>query len=383
MTKASIATTEAKRNKISENIASLKTAVKAAKEEFPDESLWDTYNPFDSAEEAEKEWGNIGKQTNQLDKQLIDAKGKVTHLQNAITKILNDDTYREVTPVLRSRLLDMQENYYQNVAENINDLTNRIEALKHSLDRAEKGRTELVGFFKSLVESPIRQLKGLNTASKCPPNSGIWKAWSGHPFIEVKINPKVLKTDYLQQMLEEYLHHLVNNKKGITENPILLIQHGVHKVLQNNISIHIFKPSDTPTLERTSIVDVGKFSGGEKLTATIMIYCGIVRLIGFQYSQNRNPSNILLLDNPLGKCNYIPFVQMQREMAKLTNIQLIYATGIQEKESLGEFPRIVTLQNQHKNQKTGDRYVKELEPADIETVDAQFQEPVETENEST
>jgi hypothetical protein len=91
----------------------------------------------------------------------------------------------------------------------------------------------------------------------------------------------------------------------------------------------------------------------------------------------------LLLDNPLGKCNYIPFVQMQREMAKLTNIQLIYATGIQEKESLGEFPRIVTLQNQHRDHKTGDRYVKELEPADIETVDAQFQEPVETENEST
>jgi len=381
--KASIVTTKAKQNKISQSLALLKTAVKAAKEEFPDESLCETYNPFDSAEEAEKKWGNIGKLTNQLDKQLSNAKGKVNSLQNAITKILNDDEYREVAPVLRSRLLDMQESYYQNVAENINALTNRIEALNHSLERAEKGRTELVGFFRSLVESPIRQLKGLNTASKCPPNSGIWKAWSGHPFIDVKINPKVLKVDYLQQTLEEYLQHLVNNTKGITENPVLLIQQGVYKVLHNNISIHIFKPSDTPTLERTSIVDVGKFSGGEKLTTAIMIYCGIVRLIGFQYSENQNPSNFPLLDNPLGKCNYIPFVQMQREMAKLTNIQLIYATGIQEKESLGEFPRIVTLQNQHRDQKTGDRYVKELQPPDIETVEAQFKEPLDSENETS
>jgi DNA repair exonuclease SbcCD ATPase subunit len=373
---ASIDTTKAKLNKISQSIALLKTAVKAAKEEFPDESLWETYNPFDSAEEAEKEWGNIGKLTKKLDKQLSVAKGKVDGLQNAITKILNDDIYRDVTPVLRSRFLEMQESFYQNVADNINALTNRIEALNHSLERAEKGRTELVGFFRGLVESAIRQLKGLNTASKCPPNSGIWKAWSGHPFIDVKINPKVLKLDYLQQTLEEYLHHLVNNKKGITENPVLLIQQGVHQVLHNNISIHIFKPSDTPTLERTSVVDVGKFSGGEKLTAAIMIYCGIVRLIGFQYNKNPNPSNILLLDNPLGKCNYIPFVQMQREMAKLTNIQLIYATGIHEKESLGEFPRIVTLQNQHRDQKTGDRYVKELQLPDIEIVEAQFKEQV-------
>jgi len=180
------------------------------------------------------------------------------------------------------------------VGERINELANRIEALNDSLERADKGRTELVGFFRGLVESAIRQLKGLNTASKCPPNSGIWKAWSSHPFIDVKINPKVLKVDYLQQTLEEYLHHLVNNKKGITENPVLLIQQGVHKVLHNNISIQIFKPSDTPTLERTSVVDVGRFSGGEKLTTAIMIYCGIVRLIGFQYSENRNPSNFLL-----------------------------------------------------------------------------------------
>jgi DNA repair exonuclease SbcCD ATPase subunit len=383
--KALIATTEAKLNKISQNIALLNTAVKAAKEEFPDESLWGTYNPFDSAKDAEKEWGNIGKLTKKLDQQLSDAKGKVNRLQSAITNILNDDIYREVTPVLRSRLLDMLESFYHNVAENINDLTNRLEALNHSLERAEKGRTELVGFFRNLVESPIRQLKGLSAASKCPPNSGIWKAWSGYPFIEVKINPKALKAEYLQQTLEEYLNHLIKSTAGITENPVLLIRHGVHKVLQNNISIHIFKPSDTPTLERTSIVDVSKFSGGEKLTTAIMIYCGIVRLIGFQYSENQNPSNFLLLDNPLGKCNYIPFVQMQREMAKLTNIQLIYATGIQEKESLGEFPRIVTLQNQHKDQKTGDRYVKELQLPDIEIVEAQFKEPVEleTENEST
>ncbi|RKZ81736.1 MAG: hypothetical protein DRR19_21755, partial [Candidatus Parabeggiatoa sp. nov. 1] len=304
---ASIVTTKAKQNQISQSLALLKTTVKAAKEEFPDESLCETYNPFDSAEDAEKEWGNIGKLTKKLDKQLSDAKGKVNSLHNAITKILNDDTYRDVTPVLRSRLLDMQENYYHNVAENINALTNRIEALNHSLERAEKGRTELVGFFRSLVESPIRQLKGLNTASKCPPNSGIWKAWSGYPFIEIKINPKALKVEYLQQTLEEYLNHLVKSTAGITENPVLLIRHGVHKVLQNNISIHIFKPSDTPTLERTSIVEVGKFSGGEKLTTAIMIYCGIVRLIGFQYSENQNPSNFLLLDNPLGKCNYIPF----------------------------------------------------------------------------
>ncbi|MEN8214910.1 MAG: hypothetical protein ABFS56_00725 [Pseudomonadota bacterium] len=376
---ASIATTKAKLEKISQSLALLKTAVKAAKDEFPEESLWETCNPFDSAEVAEKEWGNIGKLTKTLDKQLSVAKGKVNGLQNEITKILNDDIYRDVTPVLRSRFLEMQD-YYKNVAERINELTNRIEALNDSLERAEKGRTELVGFFRGLVESAIRQLKGLNNASKCPPNSGIWKAWSGHPFIDVKINPKVLKLDYLQHTLEEYLHHLVNNKKEITENPVLLIQHGVHQVLHNSISIHIFKPSDTPTLDRFSVVDVGKFSGGEKLTAAIMIYCGIVRLIGFQYNKNRNPSNILLLDNPLGKCNYIPFVQMQREMAKLTNIQLIYATGIQEKVSLGEFPRIVTLQNQHRDQKTGDRYVKELQRPDIETVEAQFKEQVENES---
>jgi len=56
---------------IKQSLALLKTAVKAAKEEFPDESLWETYKPFDSAEEAEKEWGNIGKLSKTLDKPMM------------------------------------------------------------------------------------------------------------------------------------------------------------------------------------------------------------------------------------------------------------------------------------------------------------------------
>lgn len=372
--KAEITTTQKKLDKIITNIALLKTAVKAAKEEFPDESLLETYNPFDSAEEAETEWGQIGEITQKLDQQFSDAKGKVDNLQNKINQILNND--REVNPALFSRILEIPD-YYKNVPERIKELSNRIDTLNHSLESADKRRREIVGFFRVPIESAIRQLKYLNQASKCPPNSGIWKAWSGEPFIKVKINSEVLKVDYLHKTLEEYLSHLVNNTKGITENPVLLIKNGIYKLLDKKIKIQIFKPSDTPTTERISIVDVGKFSGGEKLTTAIMIYCGIVRVIA--YSQNQNPSNFLLLDNPLGKCNYIPFVQMQREMAKLTNTQLIYATGIHEKESLGEFPRIVTLQNQHRDQKTGDRYVKELEIAEIETVEAQFKEQVENE----
>lgn len=359
---------------ISGNLKLLHTAVNAAREYCPEVLALELQLPFASAEEAEQAWTRQVKSSDELSKQLEAAKQHISKLQGTIKRTLNDPHYEDVDQMLRSRLLDIPE-YFKNLEQHLHDLNERLHVLISSLERAKQGRAEVVSLFSYPVKLAIQSLSNLEKASKCPPNQGMWLAWSEQPFIEVKINKKVSQNDFFQATLVDYIEQLVNRKGNIIEDPTTLVRHGAYAVLQDKIKIRILKPSDSPTLERTSITDVGVFSGGQKLTVAIMIYCSIINLLNLERKTEVGACNMLLLDNPLGTCNYSSFIQMQREMARLNEIQLIYATGINDANAVGEFRRIVTLQNKHRNTKTGDRYVTEEQPA-VETVSAQFKDAI-------
>jgi hypothetical protein len=92
---------------------------------------------------------------------------------------------------------------------------------------------------------------------------------------------------------------------------------------------------------------MSKWSGGEKLTAAVVLYCIVARL----RARNRSralplgSSGALVLDNPLGKSNYVGFLAVQRRVATALGVQLLYTTGVRDLKAVGTFPNVIRCRN--------------------------------------
>jgi hypothetical protein len=94
-----------------------------------------------------------------------------------------------------------------------------------------------------------------------------------------------------------------------------------------------------------SVPDMRKWSGGEKVTANLLLFALAVRVRAQERGRDHVGFGVLPLDNPLGKASYVPFLELQRKVAAAYGIQLIFLTGVADLRAVGRFPNIVRLKN--------------------------------------
>ena len=189
-----------------------------------------------------------------------------------------------------------------------------------------------------------------------PAESG---AWAHQPFLRINVPKKSDKT--------ERAHHLNTAMQTWYDNNS--IPHGhvlaFHCLMAvcgtKTIGIKMLKHEYIATATPHDIVDLMKFSDGEKLTAAILLYCVLVRLRARQRAKQFHfgvgDSGLLLLDNPIGKATLNEFVELQVRVARLMGVQLVYATGIGAESALKHFPHIVRLKNSVRSRSNNDHYV--------------------------
>ena len=122
----------------------------------------------------------------------------------------------------------------------------------------------------------------------------------------------------------------------------------------------LLKPKGEGNTEHMPI-DRVTVSGGELLTAAMMIYVVVARLRAEAMPGSTGEPGVLILDNPLGKANKALLLKTQIGLADAMGIQLFYTTGIQDYAALAEFENIVKLRRNRQSQSTGRIHV-ELEP---------------------
>jgi hypothetical protein len=105
------------------------------------------------------------------------------------------------------------------------------------------------------------------------------------------------------------------------------------------------------------VTKLAAFSGGQRVTAAILLYCVIVRVRSDQ-GDMLTDCGFLVLDNPFGQANHFPLVDLQLNMARVMGVQLIYFTGINDLEALASFPLRLRLRNSARNGANGDRFVR-------------------------
>ena len=235
------------------------------------------------------------------------------------------------------------------------DITQLGECIFHiqeKLKEADKQRDIVTNVLFAAAEEALALLVKVSRMSKLP--ESLPQAGRQFVKIETKASDNPLERRALVgELIDELLDH------GEVGDGLKLVQKAVRRVARR-IVVRVLHPDLHQHVARVSIADLRRFSGGERLTGAILLYCALMRLRQMD-GNRRGGSSVLILDNPIGTASRIAFLDMQREVAHSMNVQLIYATAVDDLNAVGAMENIIRLRNTRADRKTGRRFVEVVE----------------------
>lgn len=255
---------------------------------------------------------------------------------------------REAIRHLRSIAPEMLEREVASLRDSLSLRLETIEAQQQDLDRH---RTLVVMAILNGAETGLSRLRSAAARSLLPEAVGVL---SGMPFLKVSTGlPDQLseKQDIVRALIKDLL---ASKQKPSGLN---LIQKAVRR-LAKPFTIKVLFPDPDGSQGYVPITQIGRLSGGERLTCAVMLYCTLAELRAFSQGSGATPSGVLVLDNPIGTASRPKFLKLQRELARARGIQLIYATGINDREAIRSLPVVIRLRNDRYDRRTGHQLVE-------------------------
>ncbi|MFD7781000.1 hypothetical protein [Streptomyces sp. NPDC059753] len=249
----------------------------------------------------------------------------------------------------------------------LKDIEERERQVVALLAESAEDQARVVDACTSTVEAVLDSVEEVARHSRLPKNLG---SWSSQRFLSLELRQRAAG-DELARRLSAEVDRLITalpasaaGRASALPEAIPLAKRLVLAALggRGNIVAKIIKPTQSlDTVERESVTEIQKFSGGELLTVSVLLYCTLARMRAAQRDR-RIPGGVgtLVLDNPFGKANYRPFVDLQRRVADAHGIQLVYTTGSNDLPALGRFPLIIRMRN-GVDLRTRRRYVQILD----------------------
>jgi hypothetical protein len=228
----------------------------------------------------------------------------------------------------------------------LNDLAPRLRTVADDLSQIERHRGNLATRLQGLVDQALRTLTRAQRMSKLPLSLG---DWSGEEFLRIKYSS--LEGEALRQRLGEVIDDVAVGKdssgKLVSRDGFSILFHGIASAVPQGFRADMLKPDSVLRNERVPIAGVHDvFSGGQQLTAAIVLYCTMAALRANDRGRVANPhSGVLFLDNPIGRASAGYLLDIQRGVAEALGVQLIYTTGLFDAEVLAGFPVLVRLRN--------------------------------------
>ena len=246
----------------------------------------------------------------------------------------------------------------QNADSDIAQIEERIFHIEENLKTAEKQMQIVVDVILGAANEGLDLLGRVSRMSRLPDSL----PQAGKRFMEITTkasdNPAERRAK-IRDLVDELL------EQGEVGEGISLIQKAVRRI-GSPIRVRVLHPDLHQSRPRFDIHDLGLFSGGEKLTVAILLYCTLIRLRQ-QEGYGKSSSSVLVLDNPIGTASRITFLDMQREVAQAMNVQLVYATAVKDLDAVGCLENIIRLRNSRIDRRTGKRMVEVDANGDGET----------------
>ncbi len=105
------------------------------------------------------------------------------------------------------------------------------------------------------------------------------------------------------------------------------------------------------------VSDLPTFSGGEQLTAAVLLYCTLSQLRA-RLRGRRGTGGVLVLDNPIGKSSNATLLDLQRRVADGLGVQLVYTTAVDDRDAIAALPNRIRLRNERSDRATGNHHVE-------------------------
>lgn len=300
---------------------------------------------------------NSGKQVSTLLAEYNSKNAGVAKLQtsartsfDALKVAASDSTFREVDPDVA---LQMVQNDFTAAC------TDAPRLLEHLDDRISTTESTLAGMqadFDTCVEEVLGVVRGaistLNkacSAEKCVPASAPYVG--GKQVLKMRANFSAVTLDMRRAAMRNYLDVLADTL-AIPAKGTDLIADAVARVYGKPLGLHVLKMSVEETEQYVPVEKISN-SGGEGVVMAMFLYLVINQLRAENHAQvQKNAGGPLILDNPFAKATTAALWRAQRLLASAMNVQLIFATALQDFNSIGEFQRFIRLRKAGQNTKT-------------------------------
>jgi hypothetical protein len=105
--------------------------------------------------------------------------------------------------------------------------------------------------------------------------------------------------------------------------------------------VRLLKPHTDLALDRVDVAELKNFSGGQRVTAGVLLYASMTRVRGT--GDDATSIGWLWLDNPFGQASADQFVRTMRLAADKLGLQLVFTAAPKDKGALSMFDRVITL----------------------------------------
>lgn len=235
------------------------------------------------------------------------------------------------------------------------DLATREKAIAQQLTQVETHKNNVVTRLTDLVDDAIGLLGRASKLSELPEGIG---PWEHRPFLIVEAKARPTREQIVLRV-GELVDRMVSGGK-IELDAVELLWRATQASVVEGFRASVLKPAPDQPTGRTPVEEMRKWSGGENLTASLVLFCVMARLRAEQRTGQRTGSagGVVPLDNPLGKANYLPFLDLQRKVAQASGVQLVFWTGIGDLGAVTTFPRIAAMHKRPSATRAGRAYVQ-------------------------
>ncbi|QKV73420.1 hypothetical protein [Amycolatopsis sp. Hca4] len=255
----------------------------------------------------------------------------------------------------------------------IRQLRLRAEMIEGELAGIAKDQAIVVDSLAHLVSSTLETLRKAERYSRVTTQLG---GWSGKQVLRIGFAAPASEAD-----LRTYVDRVIERRieASVKAEGLPLLKDAVHEAAgPAGFRVKVLKPTLDVVSTTEDITRLGKWSGGEKLTVCVALYCTIAALRAANAGRRDRSGGVLLLDNPIGRASHGSLVGLQRAVAAAHRVQLVYTTGVKDPDAVSRFPTVIRLDNrpgrtrnrryivEQKNDDTGTRTVDGVRVAHAE-----------------
>jgi len=274
----------------------------------------------------------------------------VDHHGADLAEVVRDDRFLALDKPVHKRLrtADTQA-IAQDAARLVAELRVLGDEILERVGKLEAHREVLVTSTAELGNAAASAVRLTESLSRLPGGLG---DWSHQPFVRIRLevpSDEVARRTRIRQLVTRLIEDRAAGRDLPTGAAFAVAT--VQALSDREPTVRVLKPSRAQTRDYVAITEMAKLSGGMRATAAIAMFC---TLAAVRARNHRGGGGLatLILDNPFGDANASYLVSLQRQMARQAGVQLVYASGIGDPETLATFPVTVRMANRLARQST-------------------------------